>query len=246
MQAAGRRQPWSQCSAADKPAQNNKRLHYTSILAGRVAARQHSLSTQRWHQAESSHWHKGSCPSAVRHGERKEGGVERDTAAGCRPFPQALELGAAHNHTASPRHKQCKRPGLNTSSPRMQSQAGTKTSCMAPAGQFPRDTFMPRQQSSACNAGSTVAPAQRSLLMQQGCSRDAHLHGDPHSCAAGCHHTLLGQQQQCFPCALLCFKANPPHLCLACLERADRQQTQSQPRVVPSSQPSPAQLFLYP
>lgn len=122
------------------------------------------------HQAESSHWHKGRNPSAVRCGERKEGSRERNMAAGCRLCPWAPEQ--PHNHTASPWHKQCKRPGLTASSLRMQSHAGTKTGCMTPAGHFPHNSFMPRHQSCACNASSTAAPAQHNLqllLRQQGC-----------------------------------------------------------------------------
>lgn len=69
------------CGAADKPARNNKRLHYTSVLAGESGRRPATGPRSARHPQRgqrSGCWHEERDPLGLRVGERRAGCSGRD------------------------------------------------------------------------------------------------------------------------------------------------------------------------
>lgn len=113
--AAGKEQQ-SCCGAADKPAQNNKRLHYTSVLVGESGRRPAQPSACARPGQRSGCWHKERDPLALKHGgkwaaqrgtrkkkKKSAGHVTRDTfsqaMSGLAATPPAQPVAPAARHT---------------------------------------------------------------------------------------------------------------------------------------------------
>lgn len=78
--SAGKEQR-GRCGAADKPARNNKRLHYTSVLAGESGRRPATGPRSARHPQRgqrSGCWHEERDPLGLRVGERRAGCSGRD------------------------------------------------------------------------------------------------------------------------------------------------------------------------